>query len=88
MHGILLFCFENFDKWNFQLPEFADAFFENEAQDREKYKGFTHKDDRFKVGGEAKLTKPIGDDEDGQNNQPVIMKKKKFGGQVRKRFDN
>jgi len=71
------------------LPEFADAFFENEAQDKEKYKGFTHKDDRFKVGGEAKLTKPIGDDDnDGQNNQPVIMKKKKFGGQVRKRFDN
>jgi len=74
------------------LPEFADAFFENEAQDKEKYKGFTHKDDRFQVGGEAKLTKPIGNDDDDDNdqgdNKPVIMKKKKFGGQVRKRLDN
>lgn len=67
------------------MPEFADAFFENEAQDKEKYKGFTHKDDRFKVGGEAKISKPIDEESSGE---PVVMKKRKFGGQVRKRLDN
>ena len=36
------------------MPQNADAFFEDQAADTTNYKGFTYKDDRFKVGGEAK----------------------------------
>ena len=73
----------------FQLPEFADAFFEKETNDKTNYKGFTYKDDRFQVGGEAKPppTKSH-DDDDGDNPEKIIpFKKKKFGGNIRKKFD-
>ena len=68
------------------MPEFADAFFEKDRTEQNSYKGFTHRDDKFTVGGEAKITRPVGGDDDEPTGEPVIMKKKKFGGQARKRF--
>lgn len=65
------------------LPEFADAFFEKQRNESTEYKGFTYKDERFQVGGEAKLKKITSD----FNEDVVPFKKKKFGGNIRKKFD-
>lgn len=67
------------------LPVCADAFHEQEAADPGIYKGFTYKDDKFQVGGEAK-PELISDDAQA-NAAPVAFKKKKFGGNVRRKFD-
>jgi len=80
---------EEFDN-DLGLPEFADAFFEKETNDKTNYKGFTYKDDRFQVGGEAKPPSKslVNDDDDGDNPEKIIpFKKKKFGGNIRKKFD-
>jgi len=67
------------------LPPEADAFYEEEANDKEKYKGFTFKEDRFQVGGE-KQAEVISVSE--EKTEPVPFKKKKFGGNTRQRtFD-
>jgi len=66
------------------LPPEADAYYEEEANDKEKYKGFTFKDDKFQVGGE-KQAEVISVSE---SSEPVPFKKKKFGGKTRQRtFD-
>ena len=79
---------EHINSIGFQLPEFADAFFEKETNDKTNYKGFTYKDDRFQVGGEAKPPPSKSLDDDGDNPEKIIpFKKKKFGGSIRKKFD-
>jgi len=63
------------------LPPEADAFYEEEANDKEKYKGFTFKEDRFQIGDE-KQAEVISIEE---SSEPVAFKKKTFGGKTRQR---
>ena len=80
------------------LPPEADAFYEAEANDKEKYKGFTFKEDRFQIGDE-KQAEVISIEELSEVKsslklifksffKPVAFKQKKFGGKTRQRtFD-
>merc|ERR1712130_58701 len=65
------------------LPDTADAFYENEANDQDLYKGFTVRDARFEVGKEASVS-CVGE---GDSSSAVPFKRKKFSGNTRRKFD-
>ena len=69
---------------NLYLHQPTRIFFEKESEDKTAYKGFTYKDDRFQVGGEMKV-KSIAADDDDAPEVVVPFKKKKFGGNIRKK---
>ena len=68
-----------------KLPDTADAFYENEANNQDLYKGFTVKDERFEVGKEAAL--PCVGEDDSSSSGAIPFKRKKFSGNTRRKFD-
>lgn len=63
------------------LPPEADAFYEEDANDHDRYKGFTYKDDKFQIGDEKEVVIV----HEGASSEPIPFKKKKFAGKPRQR---